>query len=79
LKIYHQSDRPGGMHRMFVAPAAHVQGECPKAWTTDEGEAITMTVTFVNGEAVVPDDLGRYMVANGLAKKTRLIMPIVGL
>jgi hypothetical protein len=57
LKIYHQSDRPGGMHRMFVAPAAHVQGECPKAWTTDEGEAV----------------------ANGLAKKTRLIMPIVGL
>ena len=68
---------PIPLHVMSVAPAAHMegQGEMPLEWVGPDNKPLTITVEFIHGEANVPDNLGRYLVKHGLAKKTRLILP----
>jgi hypothetical protein len=61
---------------MSVAPAGDktfVKGEVPAAWVDDENRPVNIAVNFTFGVADVDDELGRYLVARGLAKKTRIL------
>lgn len=69
---------PVADHTVIVAPAGHLPKEFEAAsWWDDTGEKrkpLQFNVVFHYGEAEVPDDLGRYMVAAGLAMKHRLVI-----
>lgn len=61
---------------LCICPARHLEGEeMPAEWVTADNEPLELTVEFVFGKATVADNLGRYLVKHGLAKKTRLIVP----
>ncbi|WP_188516967.1 hypothetical protein [Alsobacter metallidurans] len=51
------------------------QADLPAHWVTDANEPVQFTVDFIVGEAEVEDELGRYMVAHKLAKRTKLLLP----
>lgn len=65
---------------MTVAPAAdtdfvenaHILDE----WKLADGGARQIEVTFVFGAAEVPDSLGRYMAARGLAHRSRMLRKV---
>lgn len=78
MKVYY----PGAKARlqqsftMSVAPAATIQNqEVPVEWVDDQNNPVQFNVEFVYGEAEVPDALGRYLIENELARKTKLILP----
>lgn len=67
-----------GKHVVHVAPASD------PAWTSDEfktpeGEPVTFPIVFENGRASVPENLGRYLVDQGIAhpfqRPKKLIVP----
>jgi hypothetical protein len=58
---------------MAVRPGAHPESD-PSEWH-ENGNPVQFTVEFRYGEAEVPSTLGKYMVRQGLAKATRLILP----
>ncbi len=63
-------------HSLFVCPAADIVGEeCPADWLDAQGKPLTIEVEFKFGRAEVPSNLGAYLVKQGLAGKTRLIIP----
>ena len=66
-----------GTHTLYVCPAGDPdrKGECPSEWVNDRNEPVNFPVEFRNGRAEVPDNLGRYMIERGLARKTKLILP----
>lgn len=80
IYLHGSTDKPPvAEHTVIVAPAGHLPKEFPgEAWWDDTGEKrkpMQYNVVFAYGEAEVPDDLGKYMVATGLAKKSRLVLP----
>lgn len=69
-------------HNLHVCPANDPQGmdaaEAPSEWwdmdpNTHAPFPKNITVRFEYGEAVVPSNLGQYLVKRGLASKTRFI------
>lgn len=79
MKVYiHGSEGklPGAIHYMTVNPVEHLKNKeaAPAAWVDDQNRGRDFTVEFHHGTAVVPEDLGKYMVANSLAHKTRLVV-----
>jgi hypothetical protein len=81
LIYYHGSpDKlPVAEHTIIVAPAGHLpKGECLSEWWDTTGERpkpFEYKVQFFFGQAEVDDQLGKYMIAAGLASSTRLIVP----
>jgi hypothetical protein len=78
MKVFAAGERQAhGTQTLHIAPAAHMRDKaaCPTSWFGEDGEPLQMTVTFVNGEAEVPDDIGRYLTAHKMARKTKLILP----
>lgn len=79
LRIYNSGSYGRGI--VFVTPGRdHPEtSDWMKTNTDSEGksfnEPIMFTVKFENGVAEVPDNLGRYMIDKGLARKSRLILP----
>jgi hypothetical protein len=78
--VYHHGspDKPPvETHTLIVCPAKHLPSHCPEDfWWDNTGEtkrALEFQVTFHYGEAEVEDQLGRYLVATGMAKDTRYI------
>ncbi len=68
--------RDQAYHKMSVAPAgdrAFVKGEVPADWVNDENRPLNLEVDFVHGVAEVSDELGRYLIARGLARKSRIL------
>lgn len=63
---------------MFVAPAGDTEftkGDIPASWVDENKVPVQFTVEFKFGRAEVPDDIGKYMVARKLAKRTQLLLP----
>jgi hypothetical protein len=61
---------------LAICPARHLEGaEMPAEWVTETNEPREMQVEFTYGRAEVPDNIGRYLLAHGLASKTTLILP----
>lgn len=76
IKVY--APNPEQWDKVFtlhIAPAADIQGEAPAGWLHDDGTPCNIGVTFQYGEAVVTSEVGRYLIARGLARKTKLIVP----
>jgi hypothetical protein len=79
--FYHGSpDKPPvQLHHVILCPGGHLSEEsCPSSFWEGRGEqrkAKTFHVTFTYGEATVDEELGKYMLDTGQAKKSRLILP----
>jgi hypothetical protein len=75
VKIYYN----GGAPDMTVSacPAGHLPAaECPAEWYEEDGKTpLTFPVHFRGGEAIVEAPLGRYLVAQNIARTTKIIMP----
>ena len=63
--------------RIYVRPGVTETGEGPAEWYEDEAktQARQFQVVFQFGKADVPDSLGKWLVARGMAKRSRLIVP----
>lgn len=69
---------PNATISVTVAPAADpdgVKGGIAADWVDENGEPRNITTYFKPGGVEVPDDLGRYLLAKKLARKTGLILP----
>lgn len=77
MKVYAASERQRhGVQTLHIAPAAHLErGDLPADWTDENGDAVNFTIVFREGQAVVTPEIGRYLLAQGLAKRTSLIIP----
>jgi len=76
MRVYYPGQRRN--HTMYVAPAADprfTDGAIASDWLHDDGSPITFEVCFRDGQAVVSDSVGRYLVATGQAKRTNLWTP----
>jgi hypothetical protein len=84
MKVYLHSDNAEGRaaYSVYLAPAADLDFHSaekydaagfPKSWLNGSGEPKQIEVVFAFGGATVPDELGRYMVARGIAHKHRLL------
>lgn len=67
-------------HVVYISPARHMQeierdSEVPSDWVTEKNEPLDLQVVFRFGVAEVESNLGAYMVKNGFASKTRLVIP----
>ena len=71
MKVHYQGS--SNNHRMFVQPG--VQHPEVSEWREGLNAPKLIEVLFVNGVADVPDNLGKYLVDNELAKKSRLLLP----
>jgi hypothetical protein len=78
MKVYYAGSNPFANHGALVCPAADPlgikMGVCAD-WLDEKGEPKGLHVHFVNGVAEVPDELGKYLCATKMAKRTRLLMP----
>ena len=62
----HGERQRAGRHTLFVAPAEDgVEGS---DFRTPEGRPLTFPIHFEGGRASVPETLGRYLVARGIAE-----------
>jgi len=61
---------------LFICPAAAMRkADCPSDWLDDKGAPRSFEVEFRFGRAEVPSNVGEYLIQQGLASKTRLIIP----
>ncbi len=62
---------------MHICPAGdpRMKGEMPAEWVDDKNNPLTFQVEFRRGKAEVDDKIGKYLIDNGLARKTKLILP----
>jgi hypothetical protein len=82
MKVYHQGEKAKMQESfiMSVAPAATAHNqEVPAHWVDDKNNPVQFQVEFIRGVAVVDDAMGEYLVEQGLARKTQLILPSFGL
>jgi hypothetical protein len=81
MKIFISGEKPRAQASfiMSVAPAATVQNEeVPAHWVHQEGDKIVpvqFMIEFIYGEAEVEDSVARYLIEQGLAKKSNLLLP----
>ncbi len=70
MKVY----RPGtkGLHRLFVQPGKKIE---KSEWQDAYGNPIMYTVEFREGVAHVETQLGRYLIDEGLAARSPIIVP----
>jgi hypothetical protein len=64
--------------RIYIKPGFEVP-DGASDWYEDEAKTkpIQFQVIFENGRAEVPDSVGKWLLAQGMAKKSRLILPAV--
>ena len=64
-------------HTLHITPAAdpRIKGEVPSAWVDDQNNPLPFQVEFVRGKADVDENIGRYLIEQGLAQKSAIIRP----
>lgn len=79
MKIYLHSEN-AERHPKYVvtiAPAGDVEfvssEDCKPEWKNAKGDPLQIEVVFDRGVAEVNDSIGKYMVARGIAMKSRLL------
>jgi hypothetical protein len=77
MKVYIAGEKPARQASfiMSIAPAATTSGEVPSNWVDDKNNPVQFNIEFIRGEAEVEDSIGRYLLENELARKSRLILP----
>lgn len=76
MRVYHPVSR--GNPSLFIQPANDpraVAAGIDADWLDEQGKARMIAVEFTAGCAEVPDPIGRYLLATGQAKPTRLWTP----
>jgi hypothetical protein len=79
MKIYLHSEsaEKSAKYPVIVSPAGDdefVSSEnCLKEWRNAKGDAVQFRVDFVYGAAEVQDELAGYMVARGIAHRSRIL------
>lgn len=76
MKVWYNGDAP--TVSISACPAGHLPAvECPREWFEDDGTTPrSFTVLFSGGVAIVEDDaLARYLVAQNIARTTKIIFP----
>lgn len=70
--IHGDGTRPAPeLHFMFVTPGGHLENtELPISWVDSMNRPKTFELRFVGGRAEVDDQLGSYLIKNGLAKES---------
>lgn len=82
MKVYLHSTRAEAskVYPMHLAPADDVlfvsNGDSLDSWKNQDGTAKQIEINFAYGAAEVPDELGNYMIARGIAHKSRLLRRI---
>lgn len=85
MKIYLHSDNAErhAAYSVHVCPAGDTdwhsdadRASFPSSWLTHAGDPKQIEIVFVFGAATVSDELGRYMVARGIAHKHRMLRKI---
>lgn len=61
-------------HTVFVTPA-NTAGVDSSEFRNADGSARLFVVTFESGRAKVPDNLGQYMIDNGMARYSPVLLP----
>ena len=61
-------------HTVFVTPAK-TAGVDSSEFRNADGSARLFIVSFDGGRAFVPDNLGQYMIDNGMARFAPILMP----
>lgn len=78
MKIYAKGERATEVKAFLqhVAPGADPEGyDGPAEWWDAERNPVTFPVAYAFGVAEVPDELGKFMIAKGYAKRTALVLP----
>jgi len=78
MKVYLAGEKPRRqkLFLMCIAPAATLHNqEIPQAWLEHDGKPKQMNVEFEYGEAEVDDQIGAYLLKEGLAQRTKLFLP----
>jgi hypothetical protein len=61
---------------VYVCPASDMRkADCPTDWLDEAGKPRNFEVEFAFGRADVASNLGEYLIRQGLAQKTSLIIP----
>ena len=72
MRVYRPRDRDVASHTLFVQPGR----QFPIAdWVDEMGAPRLFRVEFRAGCAEVPDNLGAYMIDQGLAQRSPLLLP----
>lgn len=61
-------------HAVFVTPA-NTAGVDSSEFRNVDGSARVFTVTFEDGRAKVPDNLGQFMIDHGMARISPVLLP----
>ncbi len=70
MKVYHPGAR--GKSTTFVQPGVH---HPVSDWMDEAGKPRMFAVAFIEGVAEVSDNLGKYMIDQGLAARSPIILP----
>lgn len=71
MLVYRPHDELRARHVIFVQPGQH---HAVSEWMED-GKPKMFTVVFHRGRAEVPSNLGEYMIEQGQAQRSPLILP----
>jgi hypothetical protein len=75
MRVYATGQRN---HTVYARPAVDANGKVLDGvshWKDPAGAPTQFAVRFIEGIADVPDELGNWLIKNGLAKRTKLILP----
>ena len=63
-------------HVIFICPASDMRkADCPSDWLEDNGKPRHFEVEFQFGKAEVPSNIADYLIRQGFAKRSMLIIP----
>ena len=75
MRIFYNGDAPN--ISVSACPAGHLPAvECPKQWFEEDGKTPqSFSVQFRDGEAIVDEALGKYLVVQKIALTSKIILP----
>lgn len=73
MQVYKPETRKQASHLLFVAPGK--TNPDVSNWKDGEGKPLMFKVEFKFGAATVTRQLGKYLINEGIAKRSRLILP----
>ena len=81
MKVYTTGEKSSVQSNYFlsICPGEHLGAEAAETsdWFNDKNQPLQFHIEFKHGIADVPDSIGKYLVAHGLAAKSRLKLPAI--
>jgi hypothetical protein len=76
MKIFRPYESNRVSNTVYVAPAAMPDGKGVSEWLRADGEPMAIAVEFKSGVAEVAGNLGRWMIANGHAQASPILLTV---